>query len=820
LGSGSPGRSGTTIDRKKGRSKVVIIFFRLENQLRVQVTRTATFETRRVEERWSRSTSDRVELTAAGKKVMKKTTGALALFLTLISNFAGISTPRPFEARVSDFGPGDASARDPRSAKLPGDLLAIIDSKDRGRSEEDGPVLMDVIVQTDDVACKADFDAIERIGGQVTHRFESINALLVRIPSSAIEKLACVTGVDFITPDRELESAMDATTQLVGADQIRELAESSYGNTYPGVDGTGIGIAFLDSGTSSAYQDDFRAEVKSRIVHFKDFTGDSTGISRRLPYDDFGHGTTVAGVAAGSGWGSRQRSLLGTEWYPGNYGDFSGIAPNANVISLKVIDYKGAGTLSSAIRALDYCISVRYTYNIRVINISLGAPIWQSYKVDPLCQAVERCVENGIVVVCSAGNFGHNDVITGYDGAGKPIYQTVYGGISSPANDPKVITVGATKNTSQTTLIWPNRYSPPYINPNPAPLRRSDVQVASFSSRGPTLVDGIVKPDLVAPGTKVVAAATRDIATLTHKVLPGTVVPPTGEGALQSLYCQLTGTSFAAPVVSGVVALMLDANPSLTPGQVKGILRLSAQTLPSLAHKNQVEKLLTQGAGLVNCYAAVRLAQNLRSDANLAAPGDTLLRPGVTLEGLSEDLKLSLIDREGNVLEYARLDSGLLMSEGIVLTDGFLLTEGIVLTDSLIGSESQVITDGFLLTEGFLLTDGSVWPDGFLLTDSYVEQYCLTSAGGRLAVVPDSLVHAVKTNTFYADGVFAESGKAGGNISFSSQGVGVWSGAVLDPRSMPPGASVENATVMGSNDDVSIIGVGFVTKSSPYYPRK
>ncbi len=188
-----------------------------------------------------------------------------------------------------------------------------------------------------------------------------------------------------------------------------------------------------------------------------------TNVLPYKPYDDYGHGTAVAGVIAGNGWASKQVGLDRLEWYPGNYGDFDGVAPNANIIALRATRKDGTGTISSVIKAIDYAISIQAKYNLRVLNISLGAPVLQSYKTDPLCQAAARAVNAGIVVVCAAGNYGHNDVVMSYDENRKPIYQTVYGSIVSPGNDPSVITVGATKNPRETLLTWQNPiYSPRY----------------------------------------------------------------------------------------------------------------------------------------------------------------------------------------------------------------------------------------------------------------------------------------------------------------------------------------------------------------------
>ena len=151
------------------------------------------------------------------------------------------------------------------------------------------------------------------------------------------------------------------------------------------------------------------------------------------------------------------------------------MAPGANLISLRVIGADGTGSTSDVIRAIHWAIRNKARYNIRVINLSLGHAVEESYKDDPLCEAVERAVNAGIVVVAAAGNRGKDD-------AG----HSIYGGIESPGNDPYVITVGAL-NTHGT-------------------VARSDDELTTYSSKGPTAIDGLIKPDIAAPGNKIVSA--------------------------------------------------------------------------------------------------------------------------------------------------------------------------------------------------------------------------------------------------------------------------------------------------------------------------
>src|SRR5205085_1377199 len=154
---------------------------------------------------------------------------------------------------------------------------------------------------------------------------------------------------------------------------------------------------------------------------------------------------------------------------------YAGIAPASSIINLRVLDGQGGGSDSQVIAAIQRAIQLKDAYNIRIINLSLGRPVFESYTLDPLCQAVEAAWQAGIVVVVAAGNSGR-DNSSGTQG---------YGTISSPGNDPYVITVGA-MNANGTN--W-----------------TSDDTIASYSSKGPTLADHIVKPDLVAPGNNVIS---------------------------------------------------------------------------------------------------------------------------------------------------------------------------------------------------------------------------------------------------------------------------------------------------------------------------
>lgn len=228
---------------------------------------------------------------------------------------------------------------------------------------------------------------------------------------------------------------------------------------------------------------------------------------------------------------------------------FRGIATNVNFVNLHALDMNGVGTDSTVINAINAAINLKSKYNIRVINLSLGRPVYESYTLDPLCQAVEKAYKAGIVVVVTAGNDGR-DNSAGTQG---------YGTITAPGNDPYVITVGAMKTMGT--------------------LTRTDDVIASYSSKGPTSLDHIVKPDIVAPGNRVVsliAPAGNLDETYPSTLVPLTYYEATGNTALSNNYYRLSGTSMAAGVVSGAAVLLVQKNPALTPDQVKARLMKTA----------------------------------------------------------------------------------------------------------------------------------------------------------------------------------------------------------------------------------------------------
>ena len=356
---------------------------------------------------------------------------------------------------------------------------------------------------------------VNLLGGVVNIVFDVINAVAGTVHAGDVINLSNQSNVSYISLDRTVNATLDYTSDAVNA----PFAWNS------GLKGTGVGVAVIDSGIYP-HPDLNNTWGRSRIVYRKSF------VTGGVQYDDYGHGTHVAGIVAGDGNSSA---------VPGTLHLLRGIAPNANLLDLRVLDKNGASTDSAVIAAIQQAVHLKNQYNVRVINVSLGRPIWESCALDPLCQAVEAAWKSGIVVVVAAGNLGRNGYAT----------------VTAPGNSPHAITVGCMK----TFETYP----------------RTDDLIASYSSRGPTYADLTVKPDVVAPGNLVVSLLAPGSTLATefpaNVVSPSYYSPPlTGP----SQYFRLSGTSMATPVVSGAVALMLQANPSLSPDTVKARLMKTA----------------------------------------------------------------------------------------------------------------------------------------------------------------------------------------------------------------------------------------------------
>ena len=365
-------------------------------------------------------------------------------------------------------------------------------------------------------------------GARMRHRLRGIGAVALTVKAGKLDELAAGAGVVRIVPDRPM--LPDAAGAPVSFPSIATLypgiigMPSAWNNGYTGA---GIGIAVLDSGVQPL--PDFGTRLTQVQLPGQTTTGDA-----------YGHGTFVAGVAAGASPDGR----------------YVGVAPSAGVYALRVASADAVYS-SDVISGLDWVLANHLLYNIRVVNISIAEATTSSYLADPLDTAVERVWQDGVAVVVSAGNRG----------AGAISY--------APANDPFVITVGAT-DTNDTAAT-------------------SDDSVATFSSSG-TTQDGYAKPDILAPG--------RRISSLLPSGTTLSGAAPFGN-LITGGYGTMSGTSFAAPQVAGAAALLLQAHPGWTPNQIRGELLQTAQPFLSSG------KLLSVSASLAFSGTPTAANQNL-----------------------------------------------------------------------------------------------------------------------------------------------------------------------------------------------------------------
>ena len=407
----------------------------------------------------------------------------------------------------------------------------------------------------------------------------SADLLVARLsPDSlrAVERDPDVTRISTDAPvaslaiEKPQSSLIDRAASLASFDQSHLLAtlglvavqDGKFVRAVP-YTGNNVGVAVIDSGLDQNYAD-------LNAVTFYNAVGNIIQTPRS---DGYGHGTHVSGLTGSNALASR--------------GDYQGVAPAVRFIEMRVLDKNGNGYTSDVINAINYVVRNKKTLGLGVINLSLGHPIYEPAAFDPLVQAVEAAVREGIVVVVAAGNFG-----------GDPIAHVPgYAGITSPGNAPSAITVGAVE-TYQTNT-------------------RSDDVVAWFSSRGPTWYDGFQKPDIVAPGSHLVSNISP--SSTIYQMYPGGRITA---GLMP--YFKLSGTSMSAPVVSGIVATMLEASTRngapLTPNAIKAILQFTAIPLPD-------HDVLTQGAGEVNGAGAIVLAAAINP---LTTVGSWWLATGVS----------------------------------------------------------------------------------------------------------------------------------------------------------------------------------------------
>jgi serine protease AprX len=442
---------------------------------------------------------------------------------------------------------------------------------------------------------RADVEALAaRLALPVLRRLDQFVVLLAN--AEGIGRLREEPGILGISGDLPVISAMAVADRSLAADQAR--AGSQWGlQKYRGVTGRGVGIAIVDSGIAT------HAALVNKVVAAVSFVPDDPTL-----LDRFGHGTHIAGIVAGQG----SAATAVTDRYQG------GIAPGAHLISVKVLGRDGSGRTSDVIAGLDWVVAHKADYGIRIVNLSLGHPVTEPSLTDPLNAAVLRAVASGILVVASAGNQGK-------DAEGRQ----VLGSITSPGNSPHVVTIGATN-------MWDT-------------IARDDDTVTTYSSRGPTKYEFATKPDVVAPGNKIVSLEAA--GSFLAKTYPSERVAGKGSNA----YRRMSGTSMSAAMVSGAAALILEAAPGLTPRHVKMVLQAGAS--PMLR-----EGLVASGAGSVNVWASRRMASDgltpllpltLVSGMNVPAGGEMFTDAGTLIDRMYQQTGIRIFGAVDLLLVWA-----------------------------------------------------------------------------------------------------------------------------------------------------------------------
>jgi serine protease AprX len=375
---------------------------------------------------------------------------------------------------------------------------------------------------------------VKSVGGRITHELPIIGGFSARVPADDVPLLSRLPGVVGVMPD--LPTHVQSTPGTYN--NVPSVYKKVTGGTAlanAGANGQNVSIALIDTGVTSL--PDIAGAMQPVTDPLNLAQHDCVNLTSEPTCDDtYGHGTFMAGIIAGNGSASN--------------GKYVGMAPRAKIISLKISGASGASDVSTIIAAVQWVVQNKAQYNIRALNLSLGTDSTQSYTIDPLDFSVEKAWQAGIVVNVAASNRG-----------------PAAGTISKPADDPFVVTVGAIDDKGTNGL--------------------NDDILPNFSGRGPTAADGLAKPDVVAPGGHIVSLAAPGAAITTQ--FPSTMTAPYRRGS---------GTSMATAVVTGLVAQMISANPTLSPDRVKFMLTRTARSDAS-------NDPMAVGSGIVDGAAAL-----------------------------------------------------------------------------------------------------------------------------------------------------------------------------------------------------------------------
>ncbi len=429
---------------------------------------------------------------------------------------------------------------------------------------------------------------VRAAGATIERRLGLINGLVVTLPAGRAPEVAAVPGVravSVVAPVRSLgqrdDDDEDDDDPTLDADFLNTAFNGSIRSDRAwrwGITGRGVGVAVIDTGTQGDLPDFKTApdDPSSRVA-----INAVVNPNAETGGDAYGHGTHIAGLIAGNAFNRAPTDPL--------YGRYVGVAPEATLISVKAGDDEGDSSVLDVIDGLQFVVDTARAYNIRVVNLSLSSRVAESHLTDPLDAAVEAAWKAGVVVVAAAGNRGSDDDAVSY----------------APGNDPWAISVGGVDDMGT--------------------HKTRDDELATWSSRG-TTQDGYDKPDVLAPGAHMVS--TMGANALYRTLCPSCVVDDD--------YFRVGGTSMAAGVASGAVALIVQAHPNWTPDQVKRAL--TTRTRPVLSHSglrvdadghrvHAARKATVVGAEIAVDKVLLDFARQRPAAANRGLPLNTLLNP-------------------------------------------------------------------------------------------------------------------------------------------------------------------------------------------------
>ena len=430
-------------------------------------------------------------------------------------------------------------------------------------------------------------DAVARLGGTVTAHLDIINGFTAELSRGALNALHANPAVVSVTPNADLAPTSSNYDASGDANSMKRILDSLGTRSWwdRGYTGAGIDVAVIDSGVSPVTG----LNGAGKVVYGPDLSLESQAPNLRN-LDTYGHGTFMAGLVAG------HDATLTTPFGDAPASAYRGVAPDARIVSIKVATADGGTDVSQVIAAIDWVVQHAHDpgFNMRIINLSYGTDSLQPYTVDPLAYAAEQAWLHGIVVVAAAGNQGHQRTARGP-------------ALADPAYDPYILAVGASD-----------------LNGTPT---QSDDTVPSFSA---SALPGVRGPDFVAPGSHIQGLRVPDsYVDVNHS---GGRIGDAGDRFFRG-----SGTSQAAAITSGAVALILQRYPSATPDQVKALLRRSAYALPAVNDVGQMGagELQLSNAASTKLTASTQTFTRGNGAGSLdrARGSDHLTRDGVVLTG-------------------------------------------------------------------------------------------------------------------------------------------------------------------------------------------